>query len=190
MRCCTPHSFTTLSVAINAETVRMSNLCKISYIPSLIHLQFGIHLVPVICHGKDGISTVQSRLDLIFRIDVGGNTFDTLGCQGLGVGLGRVTGDAADLEFAGSVGVAQDGFDDRTTLISGGAKDDENLLFSHDGEWRMTCWAGDKMEGTWTLYNHSNMMLAGKCLVAALSGLGPFLGQSDCPTGREASRRE
>lgn len=114
--------------------VESPDFCKICNITSLPQLKLCIHLLPVICDGKDGISTLKSGFDLVFRIDVGCNAIDPSSYQGLGIWLGRITCDAPDFELIRCLRVAQDRIDDRTTLITGGTKYDEDLLVSHDGE--------------------------------------------------------
>ena len=110
-----------------------SHLCKIGNIASLLFLKLGIHLFPIVSYSKDGIGALQSRLDLFFGVDIGCNTLDTFGFQSLGIGFAWVTRNASNFELAGGLGVAKDGLDDRTALIACGAKDNEDLLFSHVG---------------------------------------------------------
>ena len=64
-------------------------------------------------------------------VDIGSNTLHASGFQRFSIGLGRVTCNTTDLEFIGSLGIFQDGVDDRTALVASCAEDDEDLLLRH-----------------------------------------------------------
>ena len=170
----------TVSTANSTPMRRGSHLCEISDVPALSQLKLGIHLLPVVGHSENGISSLESRLDLILRVDVCSHTLNTFGCQGLRIGLGGVARDAADLEFAGGFRVAQDRLDNRASLISSGTKDDENFLFSHNEESLAEL---TTREHTFRCI-YQSCRLAGKYLVAAFSALGLF---RSC---RDASRSD
>ena len=108
-------------------------LCQIGNISSLLHLQLGIHFLPVVGHGKDGICTVEGRLDLVLVVDVGSHALDTPGLESFGIWLGRVSGDASYLELVGRLRIAEYGIDDGATLIASRTEDHEDFLVSHDG---------------------------------------------------------
>ena len=149
---------------------RGSNLCKISDVPSLLHFKLCIHLLPVVCHGKDGISTLKGRPDLVFRVDVGCNALNTSGCQSLCIGLGGITCDAPNLELAGGFRVAQDGIDNRTTLVASSTKYDEDFLVGHIEE----RFAGPCNRGGNPSAFVFRCSIAGEEWVAAPSAFGPF----------------
>lgn len=65
-----------------------------------------------------------------------GDHFYALLCQGLGSGLGDITGDAADGEAGVEIGVGQDVLDDRTALVACGAKDCDDLRHFSKGCFR------------------------------------------------------
>ena len=59
------------------------------------------------------------------------HTLDSLLGERLGIGLGRISGDAPNLELLGSFWVAQNGLDDRAALLASGSEHNENLLCGH-----------------------------------------------------------
>ena len=110
---------------------RFRYLCEIGDALALVILEFGIHLLPVVGHGEDCVCSMESVLDRLLVVNVAGDTFHASGFQRFGIRLGRVTCDTTDFEFIGSLGIVQDGIDDRTTLVASCAEDNEDLFLRH-----------------------------------------------------------
>ena len=67
-------------------------------------------------------------LDRFLVVNVAGDTFHASGFQRFGIRLGRVTCDTTNLEFIGGLGIVQDGIDDRTTLITSCAENNDDFF--------------------------------------------------------------
>ena len=80
---------------------------------------------------EDRVRVLQGLLERGFVTGVGLGELDALGLEGLGGGLGSVTGDGADFVLLAQVGVCEDGVDDGAPLLAGGTEDDEEL--AHGG---------------------------------------------------------
>lgn len=109
----------------------MTNLGEVGDIPALLLLELSIHLLPIVGDSEDGISSLECGLDLFLVVDIGGDSLDTFFLQSFGIGFGRVSGDAADLEFVCSLGITLNGLDDRTSLVTRGTKHDDDFLLCH-----------------------------------------------------------
>lgn len=90
----------------------MTNLGEVGNVLALLFLELSVHLLPIVGDGEDGICTLQCSLDLVLVIDISCYSLNPLSLQGFGIGLRRVSGDAANLEFLCSPGITLDGLDD------------------------------------------------------------------------------
>ena len=86
-----------LKVNNQAHLRQNSNVIPLSY------LQFWVHFLLVVGHGKDGICALKSRLGLALIIDVSSNSLDTPGLESFGVWLRGVSGDASYFELIGGL---------------------------------------------------------------------------------------
>ena len=85
---------------------------------------------------EDGVRLLQGLLERGLVVGIGLGELDPFRLEGLSGGLGSVTSDSANLVLLAQVGVGEDGVDERSSLLAGGAKDDEEL--AHGGGGRVS----------------------------------------------------
>ena len=91
---------------------------------TLLHLNMLFHGFPIIGDRKDGIGPLESFHYRLLRVEVRRHALHPTRLESFGIGLGRVSGDAADLIFLCCGGVFQDRIDYGAALWRASASDD------------------------------------------------------------------
>ena len=85
---------------------------------------------------EDGVRLLQDLLERGLVVGIGLGELDAFRLEGLSGGLGSVTSDGANLVLLAQIGVGEDGVNEGSSLLAGGAKDDEKL--AHGGGGRVS----------------------------------------------------